>query len=732
VANITTEELEQLRNFVPLDTLTDEQFNKLTTNLVVETAARGDFIFREGDTAQGNYYLLDGVASLLSGKRTVERISTGDEKARFPIANQLPRSYSVKASVNVRYVRIDGRKLGALLATDAKSEVVVEDVLDDDWMSLLLQTRVMQHIPPSNIQRVLSIVEHVDVQAGMMIIHQGDEGDYYYMLVEGAASVTQAIEGESEPIEVAKLTGGDAFGEEALLSDYLRNSSVSMETDGSLIRLKKENFLELIHQPLLKSLSFEKAKEQVDSGSVYLDVRTAAQYEESHFPGSVNIPSNLLRRQISSLANDRQYIICSHTGLTAISSAFLLSERGFDVSVLAGGYGELTPIETTALTKEENIEVKIDDKLYARIQSAENKAKELASQLEKVKKQKQKNELERRKNLANLKESVDRAKQRMIAFEKETHAALEAKNVASAELKKMEDERQILINRIEDIDGIEEKLSLVLVERENERDAAKEENVILQTQLSDALTDCKEVEFELLGLREHIGTNDPAIVFLEEQNAKLEQKLSEAKLAIGENSKVDIELIKTQSEETISLLREKLADTEKQLNSTEAKDDPLEREALRQDFSNLQITLDERDRDLVQLNTERQQVEDELEDAHREIDALRRNLDDTVVSAEESDYMRKEAEDARKHVEDTLYQIQEDVEEKKTEDFRDDRFASTKATLNVDHVLGATNIPNVITGIVSGVALTLVVIELVLWFFDKEELFSMILGSSLS
>jgi len=72
---LTEKELQQLRSLVPLHMLSDERFGELTADLRVEFAPRGTDLFREGDTAQENVYLLDGQVGLMNGAATVEQIA---------------------------------------------------------------------------------------------------------------------------------------------------------------------------------------------------------------------------------------------------------------------------------------------------------------------------------------------------------------------------------------------------------------------------------------------------------------------------------------------------------------------------------------------------------------------------------------------------------------------------------------------------------------------------------
>ena len=73
-----------LKNLVPLNTLSEEQLGHLLSQIVVEKAKKGDYLFREGDTDHQNVYLLSGTVALLSGQKEMDLISSGTPTARLP------------------------------------------------------------------------------------------------------------------------------------------------------------------------------------------------------------------------------------------------------------------------------------------------------------------------------------------------------------------------------------------------------------------------------------------------------------------------------------------------------------------------------------------------------------------------------------------------------------------------------------------------------------------------
>jgi rhodanese-related sulfurtransferase len=136
---------------------------------------------------------------------------------------------------------------------------------------------------------------------------------------------------------LAELKAGDVFGEEALISDTKRNATVIMRSNGVLLRLKKQDFLELMQEPLLHRISFEAAKEKVKQGALWLDVRHPPEYRYDKLPGALNVPLNDIRNAIGVLSKVTPYIAYCQSGRRSAAAAFILAQAGYDVYVLENG-----------------------------------------------------------------------------------------------------------------------------------------------------------------------------------------------------------------------------------------------------------------------------------------------------------------------------------------------------------------------------------------------------------
>lgn len=334
-----------LRQFVPLSELTEENLQDLASKTPVEILPKGKSLFRKGERDNFSYYLLSGEMLLLGDNNQEKRIVGGTAPTRFPLDHHRPRQSTAIANSDVRFFRIDNDLLDILLTWDQNAGYMVSEIdveeeqkedINGDWMTMMLRSEIFHRIPPSNIQQVFMRMEATPYKANEAVIRQGEDGDYYYFIRQGRAVVSHTTKSGKE-IKLAELEAGTGFGEEALISDNKRNANVTMLTDGVLMRMAKQDFVELLKAPVLHTTDFTQAQEMVKNGAVLLDVRLESEHKNAHLPGSINIPLYLLRIKARELDKDKRYIVYCDTGRRSSSAAYLLNERGYDALYLEGG-----------------------------------------------------------------------------------------------------------------------------------------------------------------------------------------------------------------------------------------------------------------------------------------------------------------------------------------------------------------------------------------------------------
>jgi MFS family permease len=107
-------------------------------------------------------------------------------------------------------------------------------------LSLLQAIPFFAPLPSLSLGRIANALERVNAAAGALLVREGELGDRFYVIDEGAVSVT--IEGRA----MRELGPGDFFGEIALLRDVPRTASVTARGPVSLYALRREEFLRAV------------------------------------------------------------------------------------------------------------------------------------------------------------------------------------------------------------------------------------------------------------------------------------------------------------------------------------------------------------------------------------------------------------------------------------------------------------------------------------------------------
>ena len=338
-----------LKSFVPPSALNAENFQELAGKAQVEEVGPGRALFKVGENDRKHVYLIEGEIELTDANGQKLVVKAGSDVAKHPVANNQPRKHTAVAKTPCKVTRIDSDLLDILLTWDQMSGIEVGEITvteeeeagdGEDWMTRILQSKAFLQVPPSNIQAIFMRMQEVPVRNGDVIIKQGDDGDFYYIIKNGKCKVTRTSKTGSE-LTLATLGDGDAFGEEALLSEAKRNANIIMTTDGVLMRLSKEDFNSLLKEPMLSWVTSAEGDKMVASGeAVWVDVRLESEHKNNGIAGSINIPLFMLRMKADSLDPGKKYILYCDTGRRSSAGAFLLSERGLQTYCLKGGLNE--------------------------------------------------------------------------------------------------------------------------------------------------------------------------------------------------------------------------------------------------------------------------------------------------------------------------------------------------------------------------------------------------------
>ena len=342
--------IEVLKKLEPLGALSPDSLREISRMCYVERVSRNLDPFRLKGLQGQAVYLVKGELKLDYPDSSSEILVGGTEAAVRSLDKRKPALTGAKAITDVELIRVDEEVLDIMLTWDqlaapqsaAHAKKPQEAIDQTDWRTLSgmfaaenLTHGIFSNLPPANIEALFMRFERIKVPRDKVIIREGEEGDFYYVIESGRCTVSRQIGGSE--MELAELKGGDAFGEEALVANARRNASVAMKTDGVLLRLAKADFIELLKEPLMHRISRQEAEAKATAGAIWLDVRYAAEYNADKLPGAINIPLNEIRNLFGSLDSKKEYIVCCQSGRRSSAAAFLLSQRGYKAYLLEGG-----------------------------------------------------------------------------------------------------------------------------------------------------------------------------------------------------------------------------------------------------------------------------------------------------------------------------------------------------------------------------------------------------------
>ena len=110
----------------------------------------------------------------------------------------------------------------------------------DAKLELIRGTPLFTHCSRKDLQRIAEVADEIDLQAGKVLIEEGQRGREFFVLVSGEVEVRR------KGRKVATLGPGSFFGEMALLSKTPRTATVTAVTPIDVLVISDRAFLGLL------------------------------------------------------------------------------------------------------------------------------------------------------------------------------------------------------------------------------------------------------------------------------------------------------------------------------------------------------------------------------------------------------------------------------------------------------------------------------------------------------
>ena len=211
---------EQLSTLTPLAGMSKERLAELAEVAVVERAARGGDPLKDRLEAAQSIFLLSGELLLAFEGGGTQVVVGGSEDTFQALNRQKAKLARTKAITDVDLLAIDDEVLDILATWDqvaasgsgeagsTMARAVRSDarLITGAFSLANLRTGAFAQLPVAHIDELLKRFERVKTARGDVVIKEGDEGDYYYVIEEGRFQVERLVGGAK--VVLAELKSG--------------------------------------------------------------------------------------------------------------------------------------------------------------------------------------------------------------------------------------------------------------------------------------------------------------------------------------------------------------------------------------------------------------------------------------------------------------------------------------------------------------------------------------------
>jgi CRP-like cAMP-binding protein len=335
---------EDLKRYSFFSSLSDSSLKALAGSAAEIDFPAGSEIVSEGERGDAFYFVKQGQLEVTKKTKfgheaKLSVIVGGQGFGEMALLTCSIRSSSVRALTDATLYKIKKSTFEELVINDASfKDALYKKIKDYSQFDRIKTLQPFALLEPEKMHIAMEKLTEKRYAQGEDIIVQGEKGDNYYIIKSGLVAVLKKKKGESEYSQIAVLSDGEAFGEEALIRDDPRNATCRAIKDTAVLVLNKKDFSQILKGAFIENIFPEDIEiETCLEDYMIIDARIPPEYKEEHIYGAVNIPVEDLRQECAHFDKTKKYITYCLNDSRGMVAAFLLKNRGFDAKCLRGG-----------------------------------------------------------------------------------------------------------------------------------------------------------------------------------------------------------------------------------------------------------------------------------------------------------------------------------------------------------------------------------------------------------
>lgn len=205
--------------------------------------AQGEKVIVEGEKGDLLFIVESGELScskVIKGSKTfLKEYKEGEYFGELALLYNAPRAATIEAKTDSILWALDRETFNHIVKDAAIRK-------REQYEAFLKSMDILKEINSYELSQICDALKTVVKGAKEVIIKEKEEGDNFYILVEGEAYAEKALSYGATPENVKDYKSGDYFGELALIKNEPRAASVIAKTKCKLISLDRRSFKRLL------------------------------------------------------------------------------------------------------------------------------------------------------------------------------------------------------------------------------------------------------------------------------------------------------------------------------------------------------------------------------------------------------------------------------------------------------------------------------------------------------
>ena len=232
--------LEDSFMFNHLDT---KDMRTIIDAIEVKECADGDEIIKQGDDGDCLYLIGEGNLECFRKSKNeadpvlLKTYEPGEAFGELALLYNAPRAATIISKGASVLYSLDRSVFKAIVQEQAMKK-------RESFENALKKVKILANISVYERTQVADAIKTENFKKGDTVIKEGEDGNIFYMIMEGKAEAFKNINGEE--LSVLKYNEGDYFGERALIKNEPRAATVFATSDLILMKLDRKSFIRMI------------------------------------------------------------------------------------------------------------------------------------------------------------------------------------------------------------------------------------------------------------------------------------------------------------------------------------------------------------------------------------------------------------------------------------------------------------------------------------------------------